>query len=122
MKTLFLSLVLWCAGLPSLHAQSELDKVLDGLSIELDDDTATAVQSWIESVDGINFEWTDDFTAVERRKLGKRYEPLITVRSDEGRRFYVYGGRKNGTDELLLIAQLEASYVRVSLTGDFDFN
>ena len=102
------------------HAQTELDQLLDGLDIELDDSSKQALQDWIKSIDDVSFEWSSDFDARERRRIGRRYEELITVRSADTRLF-VYGGRRDRKDELLLVARLDTSYVRLSLLGDFDF-
>ena len=121
MKILILLLTLMSVALTPLTAQSDVEKLLDGLNIELDENSGKQLEDWIKSIDNVDFEWTSDFSSVERKKIGRRYEELITVRSGEGQQFYVYGGHKKGTDELLLIAQLEDQYVRVSLTGDFDF-
>ena len=115
-------LLLFCgASIASSSAQSDLGEVLDGFGIELDDDTAERLGDWIRSIDDLQFNWSEDISAKERKKWSRRYEELLSLRSTTGRQIWLYGGRTKGSGELLLVAQLDASFLRLTLTGDFDF-
>ena len=118
--TLLACLLLLCPALT--HAQSDdLSELLENFDIELDEDSAAAIKDWIKGIDNINFDWSDEFTAKDRKKLSRSHEELISLRNKDQARFHLYAGRgPKRTTEMLLVVEMPDQTFQLTMTGDFD--